>query len=135
MQLGIDVDAYTYRARTSRVGASAVVRYALQPARQRDLDHLPVLHEWPATPCRRDYQGVDTHAAHEMAAITRIAEAYGLYVAFRPLLDEASIGYGFRGNMRPRNPARWFASYRRFLLPYAKRRSVPVRRSSSSALS
>ncbi len=52
--------------------------------------------------------------------MARIAEAQGLYVVFRPLLDETSIDREFRGNMHPSHPAEWFASYRRFLLPYAK---------------
>lgn len=118
MQRGIDVDAYTYQGQDIPVAASAVVKYALH------LHANAISITFPFFMNGLDALGVSTRGftptPHEMAVITRIAEAYGLYVVFRPLLDEASIGYQFRGNMRPRNPARWFASYRRFLLPYAK---------------
>lgn len=118
MQRGVDVDAYTYQGQDIPAAASAVVKYALS------LHANAISITFPFFMKGLDALGVSTREStptpHEMAVITRTAEKYGLYVVFRPLLDEASIGYQFRGNMRPRDPAHWFASYRRFLIPYAK---------------
>ena len=118
MQRGIDVDAYTYKGQDVPAAAAAVVQYALSLRANAISITFPFFMNGPHA------LGVTARAStptpHQMAVIARIAEAQDLYVAFRPLLDEASIDYQFRGNMHPRNPARWFASYRHFLLPYAK---------------
>ena len=56
-----------------------------------------------------------------LATFARVAEAHGLYVVFRPLLDETSIGHDFRGDLQLSKPAaKWFASYQRFLVRYAR---------------
>jgi hypothetical protein len=118
LQLGIDVDAYTYKGENIPAAANAVVSYALSlHANAISITfpffmhgpHATIVSKRAATPTPR-----------EIVAITRTAEAEGLYVAYRPLLDEASIDHEFRGNLRLSHPAEWFASYRRFLLPYAK---------------
>ncbi len=118
MQLGIDVDAYTYKGQDIPVAARAVVKYALSLHANAISVTFPFFMNGPHAPTVTKRQSTPT--PHEMAVITRIAEAQGLYVVFRPLLDETSIDREFRGNMQPSNPARWFASYRRFLLPYAR---------------
>jgi hypothetical protein len=118
MQLGIDVDAYTYKGENIPAAATAVVNYALSLHANAISITFPFFMRGPHSPSvsRR----AATPTPRELVAITRKAEAKGLYVAYRPLLDEASIDYGFRGNLRLSHPAEWFASYRRFLLPYAK---------------
>src|SRR5260221_5714441 len=55
----------------------------------------------------------------ELALFITDAERAGLYVSLRPLLSEANIGNS-RVIWKPANPAAWFASYRRFLTPYAR---------------
>jgi hypothetical protein len=52
--------------------------------------------------------------------LARYAEAAGLYFSLRPLLDEHSLGGPFRTFWKPPRLAAWFASYERFLEPYAK---------------
>ena len=61
-----------------------------------------------------------------------MAQAAGLRVTLRPLLDETSLvaaGPNFwRGNLAPTDPSAWFASYESFLAPYlslAARDKVP----------
>ena len=118
IQLGIDVDAYTYKGQDIPVAARAVAKYALSLHANAISLTFPFFMNGPHAPTVTKRQS--TPAPHEMAVITRIAEAQGLYVVFRPLLDETSIDREFRGNMKPSHPAKWFASYRRFLLPYAR---------------
>jgi hypothetical protein len=118
MQLGIDVDAYTYKGQNIPAAATAVVNYALRLHANAISITFPFFMNGPhsSTVSKR----AATPTPREIVAITRTAEAQGLYVAYRPLLDEASIDHGFRGNLHLSHPAEWFASYRRFLLPYAK---------------
>jgi hypothetical protein len=118
MQLGIDVDVYTYRGQNITAGAKAAVQYV------RSLHANAISITFPFFMHGPHASSVSTRAStptpREIEVIARIAEARGLYVAFRPLLDETSINHEFRGNIQPRNLRHWFASYRRFLLPYAK---------------
>ena len=118
MQLGIDVDVYTYRGEDMAKAARAVVRYVRSLHANAISVTFPFFMNGPhaATVTTRS----STPTPHMIEAFARIAEARGLYVAFRPLLDETSIDHGFRGNLQLSHPAEWFASYRRFLLPYAK---------------
>jgi hypothetical protein len=117
IQLGVDVDAYTYPGEDMAKAARAVVRYVRSLHANAISITFPFFMNGPhaATVTTRP----STPTPRMIEAFARIAEAHGLYVAFRPLLDEASIGHGFRGNLHPSHPAQWFASYRRFLLPYA----------------
>ena len=117
IQLGIDVDAYTYPGEDMAKAARAVVKYVRSLHANAISITFPFFMNGPhaATVTTRP----STPTPHMIQAFARIAEAHGLYVAFRPLLDEASIGHGFRGNLHLSHPAEWFASYRRFLLPYA----------------
>ncbi len=118
IQLGIDVDAYTYKGQDIPAAARAIVKYALSLHANAISVTFPFFMNGPHAPVVTARQATPT--PHQVATITRIAEAQGLFVTFRPLLDETSIDREFRGNMQPSNPVRWFASYRRFLLPYAK---------------
>ncbi len=118
VQLGVDIDVYTYRGQNVAAGAEAAIRYVRKLHANAVSITFPFFMDGPRA------SSVSTRAStptpRQMVAIARVAEAHGLYVAFRPLLDETSIDHQFRGNIAPRNLRRWFASYRRFLLPYAK---------------
>jgi hypothetical protein len=118
MQLGVDVDAYSYKGQNIPTAATAITNYVLS------LHANAIAITFPFFMNGSNAAGVSARAAtptpRKMAVFARIAETHGLYVVFRPLLDETSIDHEFRGNMIPRNLVRWFGSYRRFLLPYAK---------------
>jgi hypothetical protein len=118
IQLGVDVDAYTYPGEDMAKAAQAVVKYVRSLHANAISVTFPFFMNGPhaATVTTRS----STPTPHMVEVFARIAEAHGLYVAFRPLLDEASIDHGFRGNLQLSHPAEWFASYRRFLLSYAK---------------
>jgi glycosyl hydrolase family 113 len=118
IQLGIDVDAYTYPGEDMATAARAVIKYVRSLHANAISFTFPFFMNGPhaATVSIRS----STPTPHMIETFARIAEAHGLYVAFRPLLDETSIDHEFRGNLRLSHPAEWFTSYRRFLLPYAK---------------
>lgn len=59
-----------------------------------------------------------TPALSQLGALITDAQGDGLAVTLRPLLDEKSIGEP-RAYLKPADLASWFASYQRFLLPYA----------------
>ena len=63
--------------------------------------------------------GPATPSPAALAVVARLAEAAGLYVTLRPLLDEHALGTS-RTGWKPARPASWFGSYQRFLLPYAR---------------
>ena len=68
-----------------------------------------------------------TPSPAQLAVLVNNAEAAGLYVSIRPLLDESTLGRS-RVHWSPDDPAAWFVSYQRFLLPYAamaQREKVP----------
>ena len=72
--------------------------------------------------------GRGTPTPQRLEILVRQANAAGLRVTLRPILDESTLGpKGWRGNIEPTSTAAWFASYRAFLAPYvdlAQRRHV-----------
>ena len=60
-----------------------------------------------------------TPSPADMSILIQDAEAAGLSVEIRPLLDSSNLGHS-RVHWTPPNLARWFASYQRILMPYAK---------------
>jgi hypothetical protein len=118
VQLGIDVDAYAYPGENMAASARAVVKYVRSLHANAISITFPFFMNGPKAPVVSTRSSTPT--PHMLDVMARIAEAHGLYVVFRPLLDETSIDHGFRGNLQLSHPAEWFASYRRFLLPYAK---------------
>jgi hypothetical protein len=116
MQLGVDVEAYTYPGQN--VAADA----------RTDIDYIESLHANAASISfpffvggpRSDTvtAGTSTPTPRELAAIVAAAANAGLYVSVRPLLDETSSGMS-RVDWLPPDPDAWFASYRAFVLPYA----------------
>jgi hypothetical protein len=65
------------------------------------------------------YTKRSTPTPAQLAVFVERAEDAGLYVSLRPLLDETSLGEP-RNVWRPSHPVAWFASYQKFLLPYAR---------------
>ena len=61
-----------------------------------------------------------TPSLERIAIFLQEAEASALRVRLRPLLDEGSLGTAWRGMIDPTSRAKWFASYTKFLLPYAR---------------
>ncbi|MER5891056.1 hypothetical protein ABT160_45205 [Streptomyces sp. NPDC001941] len=68
------------------------------------------------------FAGDNTPTPERMAAVARVFEEAGLRVTLRPLLDEKSLGGmpNWRGNIAPSDRDAWFASYAKFLTPYAR---------------
>lgn len=116
-QRGIDIDMYDFPGTQVVAAASADVRYVLS------LHANAVSVSFPFYMAGRRSSGVhagdETPSPGQVALLARDAEHAGLYVSVRPLLDEKSLGIS-RTAWRPVRPAAWFASYRRFLLPYAQ---------------
>jgi hypothetical protein len=125
---GVDIDVYTYWTNSGgdfSAAVSADIQYALALHANAVSLSFPFFMEGKNAP--GVYATSSTPSPTQLAILVRDAEAAGLYASIRPLLDEASLGMS-RTAWRPRNPADWFASYQRFLLPYAEmaqRQHVP----------
>jgi hypothetical protein len=116
-QRGIDVDAYTYPAQDFSDAAAYVVAYA----KKLHANSLSI--SFPIFMSNRQSSQVfgtsKTPTPTELGLFIADAERAGLYVSLRPLLSEFQIG-GNRTTWIPTNMSAWFASYQRFLLPYAR---------------
>lgn len=116
-QLGVGIDFYTYPGQNVAAAAKSTIAY-LKSLHANSISisfpyfmhgkHAPGVYASNATP-----------SPDELAEIAAQAESAGLYVSLRPLLDEASAGAP-RTNWRPDDLDAWFASYQKFLLPYAE---------------
>lgn len=115
MQLGIDIDFYTFPGQNVAAAAATDVAYIKKLHANAVSVSFPFFMSGPASP--RVYASTATPSPHQLGVLARAAERAHLYVSIRPLLAEGSLGS--RVAWRPRDPAAWFASYRRFLLPYA----------------
>jgi hypothetical protein len=116
MQRGIDIDLYTYPGQDFASTAATDVAYLISLQANALSVSFPFFMNG-----RRGYAVHATRATptpSQLAILVRAARQAGLYVSIRPLLDETSIGIA-RVHWTPANPAAWFASYRKFLLPYA----------------
>jgi hypothetical protein len=116
-QRGIDVDAYTYPKLDFSAAAAAVVAYV----RQLHANSLSI--SFPLFMSNRQSSQVfatpKTPTPAQLGLFIADAERAGLYVSIRPLLSEYQIG-GNRTRWLPADMTAWFASYRQFLLPYAR---------------
>src|SRR5258707_6131680 len=116
-QRGIDVDAYTYPRHDLSAAAAALVAYARSlNANSRSISFPFVMSDRYSS---RVFASSRTPTPTELALFITDAERAGLYVSLRPLLSEANIGNS-RVIWKPANQAACFASYRRFLTPYAR---------------
>lgn len=64
--------------------------------------------------------GQDTPTEAALTSLIRAARARGFNVMLRPILDEANVLPAWRGAIRPRDAAAWFASYGGLLLSFAR---------------
>jgi hypothetical protein len=117
VQLGIDIDAYTYPGQDVIAAARQAVAYI----RTLHANAVSVSFPFYAAGPRSDRVviGRGTPTPAQLGTVVEAAVRAGLYVSVRPLLDEASLGGAVRVRWVPPDPAAWFAAYRAFLLPYA----------------
>lgn len=116
-QRGIDVDAYTSPREDFSSAAAAVVAYVKSLNANSLSISFPCFMNGQAS--SRVFATARTPSPEELALFIKDAERAGLYVSLRPLLSEASLGHS-RVSWQPVHPAAWFASYLRFLTPYAQ---------------
>jgi hypothetical protein len=116
MQLGVDIDAYTYPGQDITAAARADIAYVTSLHANAVSVSFPVFMTGPAA--SSVHPSPRTPTPGQIAIIARTAVQAGLYVSIRPLLSEASLGM-LRIYWAPQDAARWFASYQKFLLPYA----------------
>jgi hypothetical protein len=117
LQLGVGIDLYTYPGQDFGRASAAEVAYL----RALHANAVTVSFPFFVDGARglRVFGRAATPTPAQLGVLARAAENAGLYVALRPLLANASLGMP-RNTWRPRNPRAWFASYQRFLLPYAR---------------
>ncbi|HEV2372888.1 MAG TPA: hypothetical protein VGS19_12030, partial [Streptosporangiaceae bacterium] len=115
VQLGVDVTAYTYPGEDIARAAHADVAFV------RSLHANSVMVSFPFFASGRGSvsAGKATPSPNALGTVIRVAEQAGLFVLLRPLLDERGLGRS-RVSWVPPSLPRWFASYRRFLKPYAE---------------
>ncbi len=118
VQLGIDIDFYTYPGQDVAAAARSDVAYA------KSLHANALSVSFPFfTPGAGSSTVEGTNATpspEDLAIVASTAERAGLYVSIRPLLDQSSSSIGTsRTTWKPADPAAWFANYQKFLLPYA----------------
>jgi hypothetical protein len=59
-----------------------------------------------------------TLSATNIGILTQIAQHYGLYVEYRPMLFVQTSGNTWEGKVQPSDPSQWFGSYYSSNLPY-----------------
>lgn len=116
-QLGIQIDFYTYPNQDVAAVAAAEVAYVKSLHANALTVSFPFFANGPRSSSVHATNATPSPA--ELAVVASAAEKAGLYFSIRPLLDSASIGVS-RTNWRPPRLNAWFASYRRFLMPYAQ---------------
>jgi hypothetical protein len=117
VQRGVGIDFYTYPGQDVLSAAEKTVAYAKRLHANSLSISFPYFMRGPGA--NAVYASPETPSPAELAQIAGVAEKAGLYVSLRPLLDEYALAQS-RTNWKPSNLAAWFASYRKFLLPYAQ---------------
>jgi len=116
IQLGAGIDLYTYRGQDFARSSTTEVAYL------RALHANAVTVSFPffihGINASRIYARNSTPTPAQLAVLATDAMRAGIYVVLRPLMDETILGEP-RSLWRPSHPRAWFASYQRFLLPYA----------------
>jgi hypothetical protein len=115
-QLGIGIDFYTYPGENIVGDARSTVAYAKSLHANAISISFPFFMHGERS--SKVYADKATPAPGQIATVARIAEQAGLYVSIRPLLDTFSLGES-RTVWKPAHAAVWFASYQKFVLPYA----------------
>jgi hypothetical protein len=117
VQLGVGIDFYTYPGQDVLGAAEKTVAYAKSLHANSLSISFPYFMRGPHA--NGVYASPETPSPAELAQVAGVAEKAGLYVSLRPLLDESALAQS-RTNWKPDNLTLWFASYRKFLLPYAQ---------------
>jgi hypothetical protein len=117
LQLGVDIAADAAPGVNVAAAAKADVAYLHRLHANAVSLTIPFFMHGPGADTVHPFRSTPTPAQVDVLAAAALRD--GLYVSLRPLLKEQGLGEA-RIRWRPRDPARWFASYRRFLLPYAK---------------
>jgi hypothetical protein len=117
VQLGVDIDYYTYTGENVLADATSTIEYIKSLHANAVSVSFPVFETRPRSSAVRATDATPT--PHDLAIVASVAEKAGLYVSIRPLMDQASLGGRSRTGWQPSDQAAWFASYQRFLLPYA----------------
>jgi len=115
-QLGIDIDLYTYPGQDVAAAAATDVAYIASLHANAVSVSFPFFMTGPNA--ASVHASSATPSPSQLAVLVHDAEQAGLYVSIRPLLDEGHLGQS-RVQWVPADPAAWFASYWRFLEPYA----------------
>ncbi|HEY2639538.1 MAG TPA: hypothetical protein VGI66_06590 [Streptosporangiaceae bacterium] len=117
-QLGLDMDYYSGPGLNVAAYAQADVQYIKSLHGNALSVSFPFfMHGWYANGV---YVNANTPSANQLGLVAKAARAGGLYFSIRPLLDESSLHHkGGRTHWSPQHPAAWFASYEKFLRPYA----------------
>jgi hypothetical protein len=116
-QAGIDVDAFTFRGQDFAAASATLIAYAKTLQANSLSISFPFF--MSSRSSTRVFATSRTPTPAELALLIADAERAGLYVSLRPLLSEATIGHS-RVAWKPAHPVAWFASYERFLMPYAR---------------
>ena len=116
MQLGAGIDLYTYPNQNWPKASADDVTYL------KALNANSVMVSFPFFIASKTSSTVfakpSTPTPADLALFAQAAEAAGLYVTLRPLMDQGVIGAS-RAGWTPHDEKAWFASYQKFLLPYA----------------
>ena len=115
-QRGVDIDAYTYPGQDMAAAAAADIAYITSLHANAVSISFPFFMAGPSSNTVRAKNTTPSPA--QLAILVYDAQKAGLYISIRPLLDEGTLGTA-RTRWSPTDPVAWFASYKRFLLPYA----------------
>jgi hypothetical protein len=115
-QAGIDIDWYHYKDQQVTADAIAARSYLLKLHANAVSISFPFFMSGARS--SRVHSTVATPTPAELKTAIGVFTAAGFYVSVRPLLDETSLGHT-RVSWKPVNEQAWFASYQRFLKPYA----------------
>jgi hypothetical protein len=116
IQLGAGVDLYTYRGQNFAKSAATEVAYLQALHANAVMVSFPFYISGPKS--SKVFAKISTPTPADLAVFARAAKSAGLYFSLRPLMDQTSIGKS-RAGWKPVNAKAWFASYQKFLLPYA----------------
>ncbi|HEV2376278.1 MAG TPA: hypothetical protein VGS19_29425 [Streptosporangiaceae bacterium] len=116
VQLGVDLDAYSYRGQNVVAAARADVAYIRSLHANSVMISFPFFTDGPGNAV---HATETTPSPQALGTVIMAAEQARLYVLVRPLLDERTLGRA-RAGFAPPSPGPWFASYLKFLLPYAE---------------
>ena len=119
-QLGVDMDFYTYPGQDVAEYAEPDVQYVKSLHANAMSVAFPFFVTGPKA--SSVYASPETPSPAELALIAQDAKKAGLYFSLRPLLDEWNLKQAHMSRVAyvPPNMAAWFASYERFLKPYAQ---------------